>query len=189
MYLLRRMILNYCRDFWRVLWITLYKPQALLLVTCCSLIHFEYQSNKLISVCARFYFTKDYKRHSRLYKNIWHVGPLLGNDREINNYTKVVARKWLCEQRPLLGNDCNIHPHNNRTVGSGVFFTVLPRMYNERQSETAVRRIESWCEMAASLQCCEPGSRGTSTGEDTADWEDLAHGAVNCKLCELAIAL
>jgi hypothetical protein len=27
------------------------------------------------------------------------------------------------------------------------------------------------------------------TGEDTADWEDLVHAVVNCKVCELAIAL
>jgi hypothetical protein len=29
------------------------------------------------------------------------------------------------------------------------------------------------CEMAASLRGHEPGSRGTSTGEDIADWKDL----------------
>jgi hypothetical protein len=45
----------------------------------------------------------------------------------------------------------------------------VPRLYNEdqlplRQSlETIVRRVGSWCEMAASLRGREPGSRGTST--------------------------
>jgi hypothetical protein len=28
-----------------------------------------------------------------------------------------------------------------------------------------------------------------TTGEDIADWEDLARGIVNCRVCELAIAL
>jgi hypothetical protein len=28
-----------------------------------------------------------------------------------------------------------------------------------------------------------------TTGEDTSDWEDLVHAVVNCRLCELVIAL
>jgi hypothetical protein len=28
-----------------------------------------------------------------------------------------VAKHWLCKQRPLLGNPCNIHASNNRTTG------------------------------------------------------------------------
>jgi hypothetical protein len=35
--------------------------------------------------------------------------------------------------------------------------------------ETAVRRVGGWCEMATTLRGREPGIRGTSTGEDTAD--------------------
>jgi hypothetical protein len=42
--------------------------------------------------------------------------------------------------------------------------------------------------MAASLRGREPGSRGTSTGEDTADWEDLVRAVMYCRLCELLIA-
>jgi hypothetical protein len=34
---------------------------------------------------------------------------------------------------------------------------------SEKNLETAVRRVGGWCEMATSLQGCEPGSRGTST--------------------------
>jgi hypothetical protein len=33
------------------------------------------------------------------------------------------------------------------------------------------------------------GIRHQETGEDTADWEDLVRAVVNCRLCELAIAL
>jgi hypothetical protein len=40
-------------------------------------------------------------------------------------------------------------------------------LHNEEQSakslETAVKRVGSWCEMAASLRGGEPGSRGTPT--------------------------
>jgi hypothetical protein len=49
------------------------------------------------------------------------------------------------------------------------------KLYNEEQLrlqenlETAVRRVGGLCEMAASLRGHEPGSRGTSTGEDIAD--------------------
>jgi hypothetical protein len=35
---------------------------------------------------------------------MWHVDPLLGNDREISNYTWTAAKQWLCKQRPLLGS-------------------------------------------------------------------------------------
>jgi hypothetical protein len=35
---------------------------------------------------------------------LWHVDPLLGNDREISNYTTAVAKLWPCKQRRLLGN-------------------------------------------------------------------------------------
>jgi hypothetical protein len=32
-----------------------------------------------------------------------------------------------------------------------------------------LRRVGGWCEMAASMRGSEPGNRGKSTGEDTAD--------------------
>jgi hypothetical protein len=43
--------------------------------------------------------------------------------------------------------------------------------------------------MAASLRRREPVNRGTSTGEDTADCEELIRAVVNSRVCELAIAL
>jgi hypothetical protein len=52
------------------------------------------------------------------------------------------------------------------------------RLYNEGKLrlrdglQAAVRRVVGWCEMVASLRGREPGRRGTSTGEDTAEWED-----------------
>jgi hypothetical protein len=102
------------------------KPQALSLVIPCSLIHFEYQSIKLMFVCTGFYFRKDYKNYSRFHKNMWHVDPLLGSDREISSYTRAVVSKLLCKQRPFLHNGRSLHARNNRrTVGSGVFYAVL----------------------------------------------------------------
>jgi hypothetical protein len=35
---------------------------------------------------------------------LWHVYPLLGNDREITSYTTAAARLWFCKQQPVLGN-------------------------------------------------------------------------------------
>jgi hypothetical protein len=47
------------------------------------------------------------------------------------------------------------------TVGRNLTLTLITSQ--SRQSlETAVRRVRGWCEMAASLRGCEPGSRGTS---------------------------
>jgi hypothetical protein len=37
-------------------------------------------------------------------KILWHVDELLGNNREISNYTTAVGKYWLCKQRTLLGN-------------------------------------------------------------------------------------
>jgi hypothetical protein len=52
----------------------------------------------------------------------------------------------------------------------------VPRLYNEKQlrlrrnfQSSDGRRVEGWCEMVASLQEREPGNRGTSAGEHTAD--------------------
>jgi hypothetical protein len=53
----------------------------------------------------------------------------------------------------------------------------------------AVRSVGGWREMAASLWRHEPGSWGTSSGEVTADWEDLVHAVVNRRVCELETAL
>jgi hypothetical protein len=40
-----------------------------------------------------------------LYKLVWHVDTLLGNDRKIRNYVTAFAKYWLCKQQPLLGCD------------------------------------------------------------------------------------
>jgi hypothetical protein len=51
----------------------------------------------------------------------------------------------------------------------------MPRLYNEghlpleESLEMAVRRVGGWCEMVTNLRGSEPRSRGTSTGDDTAD--------------------
>jgi hypothetical protein len=88
---------------------------------------------------------------------LWHVDPLLGNDREIISYTIAVAKQWLCKQRPSLGNGRNRHTRNRRAAGSGVLCAFVPRLYNkgrlplEKSLETAVRRLGGWYEMAASL--------------------------------------
>jgi hypothetical protein len=58
-----------------------------------------------------------------------------------------------------------------------------------RSLETAVRRVGVWCEMAASLCWRETRSIGTSTSEDTADWENVARLVMSCRVSELAIAL
>jgi hypothetical protein len=70
----------------------------------------------------------------------------------------------------------------------------VSRLYNKGQMpleslETAVRRVGGWCEVAASLRGREPGSRVTSTDEDTAECDNIVRAAVNCRVCELAIAL
>jgi hypothetical protein len=49
----------------------------------------------------------EYTGEIRMISVLWHVDPLLSNDREINNYTRAVAKEWLCKQRSLLGNDPN----------------------------------------------------------------------------------
>jgi hypothetical protein len=47
----------------------------------------------------------------------------------------------------------------------------------EKCLEIADRTVGVWCDMAASLREPEPESRGTSTGEDTGDWDDLEMAA------------
>jgi hypothetical protein len=66
-------------------------------------------------------------------------------------------------------------------LGTVLSVRSTPRLPLDESHKKAVRRVGGWCEMAASLRGREPGSRGTSTGEDTAD--------VLCRVCELTIAL
>jgi hypothetical protein len=78
------------------------------------------------------------------------------------------ARTVELEKQPLLGNGCVTH-NSGVTVGSGVLWAVPVKACNEdhlplRESvEVAVRRVGGWCEVAATLQGCEPRSRGMST--------------------------
>jgi hypothetical protein len=71
------------------------------------------------------------------------------------------------EKQPLLCNGC-VTRNNGVTVESGVSYGVRSRRYNEdylllrKSSEIAVRRIEWWCEMVASLRGRELESRRTS---------------------------
>jgi hypothetical protein len=51
----------------------------------------------------------------------------------------------------------------------------VPKPYTEDQlplresPETEIRRVGGWCEITASQWGRKPGSKGPSTGEDTAD--------------------
>jgi hypothetical protein len=42
---------------------------------------------------------------------LWHVDPLLGNDRELSNYTTAFTKEWLVKQAFLLGNNGTV-PEN-----------------------------------------------------------------------------
>jgi hypothetical protein len=71
------------------------------------------------------------------------IDPLLGNDREINNEAKAVAR-----QCPL--------GKNGGTVG----MWSAPRLYHATDRVqlielASIRRVRGWCEMAASLRVSE----------------------------------
>jgi hypothetical protein len=82
---------------------------------------------------------------------------------------RLVAKRWLCKQRPLLGNARNIHARNNRRA---MFCTwSVPRCYNRE-----VRSLVQFC-----MEVCEErnwvGGRGiaivgTVTRERlVTDWE------------------
>jgi hypothetical protein len=70
----------------------------------------------------------------------------------------------------------------------------VPRLHKEHQLplqrslEPAVGTVGSQCEMASSLRGHESGSRGTSSGEGTKDYQNIVRNVVNCRVCELAIA-
>jgi hypothetical protein len=56
---------------------------------------------------------------------------------------KPVAKRWLCKQRPLLGNARNIHAHNNRRT---VFYVVrVATVAMQRRGKQASAKIEALC--------------------------------------------
>lgn len=82
----------------------------------------------------------------------------------------VVARERLCK-RALLGHviaAADTHSTTEELWDEMFSVRSLPRLYNDYQlsvresSETAVRRVGGWREMADSLQGLEPTIRGTS---------------------------
>jgi hypothetical protein len=87
--------------------------------------------------------------------------------REENNIVAhlLKARTMEPEKQQFLGNCCV----KNKLLVSVLSVRSVPRIYNEDQrslresTETAVRRVGGWCEMAASLRVREPGSRVTFT--------------------------
>jgi hypothetical protein len=119
---------------------------------------------------------------------MWHIDLLLGSNVETNE-TTAVARWW---------------PACQWTDWKPVFSVQsVPRCY--KQDKWWVRGLSFSHELlllgAGSWGTgivWEPRGRGTSpvgshyqtmTGEDTADWEDLVHAVVNCRVCESMIAL
>jgi hypothetical protein len=104
------------------------------------------------------------------------------------------ARTVEPQKQPLLGNGCVTHD-NGVAVGNMFSVRLVLRLYNKHQLplqgslQIAIRRVGSWREMATSLQGHDPRSRGTFTGEDTADLEDLVCAVVNCRVCKLATVL
>jgi hypothetical protein len=79
-------------------------------------------------------------------------------------------------KQPLLGNGC-VTCKNGVTVGSVFSTGSVLRLY----------RVGNWCDMADILREREHGNRGMSSGEDTANWEDLVRAVVNCRVRVLAI--
>jgi hypothetical protein len=78
--------------------------------------------------------------------------------------------------------------------GSQVWVGVLVRELQFSRYEQLLLQSGSW----GTGIVLEPRVKGTSTvgnryqattGEGTADWEDLVRAVVSCKVCELAIAL
>jgi hypothetical protein len=78
------------------------------------------------------------------------------------------ARTVEPEKQPLVGN--SYVTHTLEQLLEAVFSVwPMPSLCKEGQLplreslETAVRRVGGWCEMAASLHGCEPGSRRLSS--------------------------
>jgi hypothetical protein len=102
------------------------------------------------------------------------------------------ARKWLVHMQQRNKSP----PRRHRATIGGL-----------REVVFSVRSVPSYkqehynlvsCETVTGQYGCEHGSWGidgvgsryqTTTDEDTADWKDLVRAVVNCRVCELAIAL
>jgi hypothetical protein len=75
---------------------------------------------------------------------------------------------WSQQKQPLRDGRNRHACNNRRAVRRGDFCVAVPRLYNEdhfperESTETAVRRVGDWCEMAASLRGREAGNRGSS---------------------------
>jgi hypothetical protein len=60
---------------------------------------------------------------------MWHIDPLIGNDRETKNETKAIAR-----QRPQF--------NDGSTVGSSVIYSSVPRLYHSTDRVEVVSAVK-----------------------------------------------
>jgi hypothetical protein len=67
----------------------------------------------------------------------------------------------------------------------------VPRCYKQGKwrNELFMRQSPAGKNMSLEAEDIVEIRHQATTGEDTADWEDLVRAVVNCRVCELAIAL
>jgi hypothetical protein len=61
---------------------------------------------------------------------LWHIDPLVGNDRETNNETTAIAMQQLRKYATVLETLQDSGPRATSEVGSGVFYGSAPRLYH-----------------------------------------------------------
>jgi hypothetical protein len=78
-------------------------------------------------------------------------------------------------------------------TATGTVFSIraLPRCYKQYSwsSELVVGQSPAGKDVSTEAENIDGIRHQATTNEGKADWEDLMHAIVNCRVCELAIAL
>jgi hypothetical protein len=134
---------------------------------------------------------------------LWHVDPLQGHDHETKNDTTAIARLQLCKYasvlEPLLGSCLgatmevlleavfSVDPLRGSIARPSEFISVSAVQWSIVESNwesTVVGQSQAGKNVSTEAEDIV-GSLYQTTGEHTANWEDLSV----CRVCELAIAL
>jgi hypothetical protein len=118
----------------------------------------------------RLYLSRKLRKPAE--KECWHVGPLLGNNREISNCTTVVAKWWLCKQRPLLGNCL-------------VAITCSPQQTRTQQLHCSRGKLFS---TRSVLRCYKQGQLAVAVSWWASEWDNSGSTVVVSCYCEKLIA-
>jgi hypothetical protein len=121
---------------------------------------------------------------------LWHVDLLLGGNHETGDCTVAAPRQRPANNRGMLFSARSIKQQLNSKTATVFFVQSMQRCYkqNNWSNESVAGQSPAGKNMSMEAEDIVGIRHQATTGEGTANREDLVHAVVNCRVCELVIA-